>query len=257
MAITIKVMTFNLRVRTPKDGINFFDNRRDRILSVIDREKPDVIGFQEATDKMLEWLKETLCDYVVLGHGRNADYHGEGTPIAYRKDMFELHRFEASWLSYTPHVPASRLEGMGQSNCPRMLIYTELLHRDADKPFAFCNVHTDHEGDRARVAECQMVMQKLFACPWKFVMTGDFNARPNSQPIEAILGTADALGTVDATSGIVGSFHDFTGNVRDCKIDYVFTNLKTDPDASYAILDAGEDGVYYSDHLAICAFVEL
>lgn len=257
MANKIKVMTFNLRVRTNKDGINCFDFRRERILEVIKKENPDVIGFQEATDMMLAWLKNSLTDYVVLGHGRKEDYHGEGTPIAYRRDLFDLHRFEATWLSYTPDVPASRFEGFDQSSCPRMMVYTELIHRDSDKPFVFCNVHTDHRGSRARVAECMAVMQRLFASPWRFILTGDFNDRPASDSIMSIVDTAESLGTVDATQNIVGSFHNYTGDATDCKIDYIFTNLQTDPNESYAIVDEGVEGVYYSDHFALCAYVEI
>lgn len=253
----IKVMTFNLRVRSHKDGINCFDFRRERILEVIEKENPDIIGFQEATDIMLCWLKSNLSDYVVLGHGRKEDYHGEGTPIAYKKELFDLHRFEATWLSYTPDVPASRLDGTDQSSCPRMMIYTELIHRDSDKPFAFCNVHTDHRGVQARASECFAVMQRLFTSPWRFILTGDFNALPDSAPIQSVVGTFDAMGTVDTTKNIVGSFHGFTGDAKNCKIDYIFTNLPTDPDASYAITDEGVDGVYYSDHFALCAYVEI
>ena len=257
MANQIKVMTFNLRVRTDKDGINCFDFRRARILEVIETENPDVIGFQEVTSAMLGWLKINLSDYVVLGHGRKVNYHGEGTPIAYRRDLFDLHHFEASWLSYTPDLPASRFEGLDQSSNPRMMVYTELIHRDSEKPFAFCNVHTDHLGDKARVAECMQVMRRLFESPWKFILTGDFNDRPDSESIQSIISTADALGTVDATQNIVGSYHHFTGDVGDYKIDYIFTNLPTDSNKSYAVPDAGVDGVYYSDHLALCATVEL
>ena len=257
MSIMIKVMTFNLRVRVEKDGKNCFDFRRERILRVIERENPDVIGFQEANDEMLAWLKSELSEYVVLGHGRSANYHGEGTPIAYRRELFDLHRFEASWLSYTPDVPASVFEGVGQSIFPRMMIYAELVHRDADKPIAFCNIHTDHKSESARLAECIAAMQRLSASPWRFVLTGDFNARPDSESIGVVTGTAEALGTVDATANIKGSFHGFTGDAGDRKIDYIFTNLPTDPTDSYEVSDAGDQGVFYSDHLALCATVEI
>jgi endonuclease/exonuclease/phosphatase family metal-dependent hydrolase len=257
MSVLIKAMTLNLRMRTEKDGKNCFDFRKNRILEVIANENPDVIGFQEATDGMLAWLKESLVDYVVLGHGRKADYHGEGTPIAYRRSLFDLHRFEEMWLSYTPDVSGSRIEGVEQSKHPRVMAYAELIHKDAEKPFVFCNVHTDHKGERARVAECMMVMQKLSTSPWKFVLTGDFNDRPDNPSICVIRATADTLGTVDATENIVGSLHLFTGEVKDRKIDYIFTNLPTDPTKSYAVEDHGIDGVFYSDHLALCAWIEI
>ena len=257
MSIRLKVMTFNLRIRVEGDGINCFDFRRDRILEVISQEQPDLIGFQEATTEMLVWLKQSLSDYVVLGHGRGTDYHGEGIPIAYRRELFDLHRFEQIWLSDTPNVPASRFEELDQSPCARVLLSAELIHKDADKPISFFNIHTDHRGERARVAECTMLVQRLFESPFQFVLTGDFNDYPDSPSITTITSTERTLGTVDTTKGIGGTFHGFTGDVKNRKIDYIFTNLPTDPTASYAVADVARDGVYYSDHLALCAFVEI
>ena len=62
MSIKIKVMTFNLRVKAIVDGANCFDFRKNKILKVIREEAPDVIGFQEANDEMLAFLKESLDD---------------------------------------------------------------------------------------------------------------------------------------------------------------------------------------------------
>jgi len=257
MSIQIKVMTFNLRVRSERDGVNIFDNRRDKILDVIRKEAPDVIGFQEATDPMLDWLKKSLCDYCVLGHGRGKDYHGEGTPIAYRKDLFDLHAFSQEWLSFTPNEPASFLKGLDQSGCPRVCVCAELIHKNSSRPFAFYNVHTDHRGEQARVAECVLLAGKLAATPLRFAVTGDFNALPDSTSIRMLLESGEALGMVDATQEIKGSSHGFRGDVGTRKIDYIFTNLPTDPTQSYAVADDDLCGWYYSDHNALCAFVEI
>ena len=39
----LKVMTFNLRMDTEGDGINYFPNREHRVLDVIRTEQPDLI----------------------------------------------------------------------------------------------------------------------------------------------------------------------------------------------------------------------
>lgn len=252
----IKVMTFNLRVRTPIDGANFFDLRKNKILELILKEKPDVIGFQEASDFMHEWLKNSLVDYYVLGHGRGKDYHGEGTPVAFRKSMFDLHSFREKWLSFTPDSPASVFEGLDQSGCPRVYVCAELVHKDSKHPFAFYNVHTDHRGEQARIAECVLLAKELAASRFGFVVTGDFNALPSSTEISMLLAD-NRLGIVDATKKIKGSFHGFKGDVGSNKIDYIFTNLPTDPAKSYAVADDDSCGHYYSDHNAICAYVEI
>ena len=258
MAIKLKIMTFNLRVPSKVDGPNYFFLRQDKVISLIEREAPDVIGFQEVVDRSLDLLKERLPDYYVLGHGRDECYHGEGAPIAFRKDVFSLCGFRQKWLSLTPDVPASRLSGLDQSKCPRVYSCAELVHRDSDKPFAFYNVHSDHRGELAKVVESTILMRDIAANSYPFVLTGDFNAQPNAASIAQILGTNKTLGTVDATALIRDSFHGFgRENFTPVKIDYIFTNLPTDPVESYAVADDDSCGHYYSDHNALCAFVEI
>ncbi|MBQ2734382.1 MAG: endonuclease/exonuclease/phosphatase family protein [Clostridia bacterium] len=253
----IKVMTFNLRTRVTKDGNNCFDNRTKKIKEMLANEKPDIIGFQEVTTFMQDWLKETLTDYYVLGCGRDAVYQGEGIPIAFRKDSFNLYNFHQEWLSLYPQKPASCLNSLDQSRCPRIFSCAELVHKDSDVPFAIYNIHTDHRGQMARIVECATLMRAVAASPLKFVITGDFNACSGSPEITLIEETAEELGTVDACSGITGSFHGFTGQLGKKKIDYIFTNLPTDPTESYGVPDDDSCGCYYSDHNALCAFVEI
>ena len=257
MAIKIKVMTFNLRVRVEGDQNNCFDFRKEKILRVIREEAPDLIGFQEANDMMRRWLQENLTDYYVLGHGRDAKYRGESVPIAFRKDIFSLHSFRQEWLSVTPNLPGSVLGGLDQSKFPRVYACAELLHKDADEPIAIFNIHTDHTGKTARLAEATILCRELAKTPFRFVLTGDFNALPDEPSINMICATADQLGTVDATRHIVGSFHNFRGDVKEYKIDYIFTNLACDPEQSYAVPDDDSCGHYYSDHNALCSFVEI
>ena len=44
---------------------------------------------------------------------------------------------------------------------------------------------------------------------------------------------------------------------RAVKIDYIFTNLPTDVNESYALSDKPIDGIYISDHCPVVAFVEI
>ena len=257
MSAKIKVMTFNLRIRVISDGRNYFDRRTAKIRQMIEAEQPDLIGFQEANDYMADWLTDNLTDYTVIGHGREADYRGEGMYIAYRKNRFRLHAYHQQALSLFPKKGGSRLESTDQSKYPRAYACAELILRESNSPFAFYNIHTDHKGEQARLIECALLMRDVAKSPYPFIITGDFNDYPHSSPITLVLSTAPELGTVDATKHIKGSFHGFKGEVGNCKIDYIFTNLPTNPAASYAVTDDDNCGNYYSDHHALCAIVEL
>jgi endonuclease/exonuclease/phosphatase family metal-dependent hydrolase len=251
----MKVMTFNLRIRTKSDGENMFDFRQDRIVNVIRNEAPDVIGFQEASCYMADVLQKQLPEYYFLAHGREADYHGEAPLIAYRWDRFFLHSFEQEMLSLEPQKNGTRIEGIGQSECPRAFACAELICKENSKRFAFCNVHTDHIDQTVVFAECVMLMQNLGRRELPFVLTGDFNATPDTLAIKMVNGTAEAMGTVDATSKIETSFHGYGKRQENLKIDYIFTNLPTDPSESYAVPNPKEG--FYSDHFALCAYTEL
>ena len=258
MSTPIKVMTFNMRIYTPLDNENNFINRTPKIAEVIKRENPDIIGFQEVSDAMQDWLNETFPEYIILGHGRNEQYAWEGTPIAYRRDRFHLHAFREKWLSFEPDRPGSLLHGVGQSDCPRVYCCAELIDRTCHKPFGFYNVHLDHIGDKAQLIETSLLLEDICASRFPYVLTGDFNAVPAALPIAAIMHTKNSIGTVDATEGVGPTFHHF-GRInppRD-KIDYIFTNLKTDPVESYLVPDDNACGYFYSDHYAVCAYVSI
>lgn len=239
-----RIMSCNLRVDTPADGINCFDNRKERLRDAILEAAPDVIGFQEAREHMRDWLRENLTEYTILGCGRKDDYMGEGIPVAYRTRDFELLSFETRWLSLTPNVPGSRYEE-DQSPCPRIYHVVRLVKKGMDKPLCVINVHTDHRGSQARVlgvrqmlAECQCYAGENIA------ITGDFNALPKAPEICMMTEECGVLGLQDASVGLEGTFHGY-GKTSE-KIDYIFTNR------AYAnstrLHPVFEDGIYLSDH---------
>ncbi len=251
----MKVMTFNLRVENGNDGINCFENRKEKIVFVIKRENPDLIGLQEVNDRMLDFLSERLPEYVFLGHGRNEDYSGEGTPLAYRKNRFCLHFFREEWLSPEPDTAGSRFQGIGQSNCPRVLVGARLYDRKSRKLFSAFNVHLDHHKGIVQTLECTRILERIRATGLPYVLTGDFNVTPDSEAIALLLSDSGTPKMTDATAKIPGSFHSF-GKQREnpLKIDYIFTDFPVNPDASYAVPDDDACGYFYSDHYALCAF---
>jgi len=250
----LKVCSFNLRTNTPVDGINAFPNRRERILNTINEQAPDLIGFQEATDDMREWLREALTGYEIVGCGRKANYRGEAPVLAYRKNTFECFKSETFWLSLTPSIPASSYGG-DQSACPRTATVAYLVPNGSNIPFVFCNTHTDHKGKTARYLASAQLIQYLSQQPYKFVLTGDFNALPDAPEIKLL--TESPLNIVDTTEKLGGTFHGY-GKVTPIKIDYIFTDLPCDIDRSFMIPDIpDENGIYTSDHCPVFAYIEI
>ena len=131
----LKIMSFNIRMATPHDGIHFFPNRTGRIKEMLTRESPDIIGFQEVCDTIRPWLRNNITDeYVVIGCGRDAHYRNEANSIAFKKNAFELIAFETKQLSLEPDVPGSRYHGVGQSANPRIYCHAVLAHDAISTP---------------------------------------------------------------------------------------------------------------------------
>ena len=253
----LKIMSFNLRFNVASDGINSFDGRKNRVKETIIYENPEVIGFQEASDGMTEWLKSAIkSKYEIVGTGRNADRTGEGARIAYNKKKFELLSLDTKWLSETPDIPASRYS-VDQSLCPRVYTVIELIEKKSRKIFRLYNVHLDHEGESAKLCGAVQLIQRMAEDNRRLlcvnILTGDFNALPESNTIKTISAHLN-----DLTSEISGTFHNYgkyTGE-KAIKIDYIFTDGEK-ADKSYAVPDESVNGVYISDHYPICAFVKI
>ena len=116
---TYKVMSFNMRNANGKDGINAFPFRDPRIREMLAAEAPDIIGFQEVVNASRDWLREVLePTYTLVGCGRESNYRGEGVPVAFRNECFEMIGFDCFWLSPTPLIPGSVYENSDQSRYP-------------------------------------------------------------------------------------------------------------------------------------------
>ena len=225
MSIKIKVMTFNLRVPSESDGINHFDNRKQLVLATIEKEQPDLIGFQEAPDSTRAFLRANLpSNYTLLGCGRKAGYRGESAPLAYRNDRFELISFETFWLSDTPYVPESRYENSDQSNCPRLTVHATLHAEGVEKPFHFYNTHLDHKGTQAQANGLKLIVDRIDSINpegYPMVLTGDFNIKPNNPALVDLDARMQSTRKIADKTDNHHTFNGWSTAKTDAVIDYI------------------------------------
>ena len=132
-----------------------------------------------------------------------------------------------------------------------------LKHNEVEKPFRFINTHLDHKGKTARYLGAVQLIQYVSVHPEPFILTGDFNATPEAPEIKAIPEALAYRGGRDCTAGLPGTFHWF-GKIPEeqrPKIDYVFSDIPCVE--SYMVEDIPVEGVYYSDHNAVCAVLNM
>ncbi|MFX1508382.1 MAG: endonuclease/exonuclease/phosphatase family protein [Promethearchaeota archaeon] len=85
-------MTFNIKNSADekdKQSINYWTNRREKIVKIIEKYNPTVIGFQEVLIDQLDYLKENLSnEYSFYGVGRNdGKVQGEFNPILFNRKL--------------------------------------------------------------------------------------------------------------------------------------------------------------------------
>ena len=253
----IRVMTYNLRVDNAGDGINSFTNRQGRVIDMLKAQSPDIVGFQECTHHMRAYLEAHLPAYAFVGCGRERDCTGESMAIAYRKDSFVLTGVDNFWLTATPRLPGSTLGG-DQSACPRMATVALLHPLAAQGEICVCNTHLDHVGRVARQIEAALLCAALDAYRQPMILMGDMNAHPDAPEIGIITAAMQARGAKDITAHVGGTFHNFGRREPDkqSKIDYIFASGAC---MSCAIVpdDVKGEGLFYSDHFAILAEIEI
>jgi len=255
----LKIMSFNMRCQVKGDGEQQFLNRKEFIADWLAEVKPDIIGCQEVTPLMRDWMVKTLADYYIVGGGRGENFDSECVCIAFRKDNFVLYDCETFWLSPTPDTPGSRYTG-DQSTCPRVCTWVTLKPKESPTPIRVYNVHTDHIGRFARVLAANQVLQKIGEnnkkSKMKSFVTGDFNASPDDLCIKTMTDCPN-LPLVDLAENSGRTFHGYGKyDNPENKIDYIFADAETKL-IEFKKYEDMRGGLYLSDHNPIMATVEL
>lgn len=249
----LRVCTFNIRLKTPRDEEDAWAKRKDHVVSAIRSIEPDVIGLQEPLPEQYDFLRETLTEYDWYGVGRQGEDSGEFCPVGWRHARFETVERETRWLSETPNESAS----VGwDATFPRIATRVRLRDReDHDRTFQLWNVHLSHEGEQARVEAADLLVEWLEGKA-SSILIGDFNSSPGSDPHRKLAQTLeDTHAVATQTVGPPGTFHDFDGTPEE-RIDHIFVTSDIEV-ASVETVTREEAGRYPSDHFPVVADLRL
>jgi endonuclease/exonuclease/phosphatase family metal-dependent hydrolase len=261
---TLTVITYNIRYANPGDGENVWENRRDAMVRYLAERGADIVGLQEAEPAQRAYLAQGLTGFDWYGVGRNAEHdQGEGTPIFYRRDRFDVIDKGTFWLSLTPEVPGSR---GWDAALPRVASWLKLRDRRSGSALLVVNTHFDHRGPEARLESARLLLRKideLAASDGRrlpVVLTGDFNCRSDQPPYSAITSPDDAsLRLLDAQhvtrtphQGGDSTSNSFKAINPATKIDYVFVR-DVAAVLTHRIEDPRIGDRFVSDHMPIVA----
>lgn len=259
---TLKVMSFNIRYGTAKDGDNHWDKRRAMLFDLLRAEQADIVGVQEALHFQLQEILQAAPEYGMVGIGRtDGKEEGEYAAILYRKARLTVDRSGTFWFSDTPEAVASKSWG---NNIERICTWAKFADAQG-RAFYLFNLHLDHQSQPSREKSAQLLMQRIAqrnAATDPVIVTGDFNSGEENAAIRTVVGTqpgqfVDTFRARHADAADVGTFTGFKfGNVKGEKIDYVLVQPGTKV-LSAAILRTSKDDRYPSDHFPVTAEIQI
>ena len=260
----IRFANYNMRELMAVDTADrAFYNRLPLIVKRITEHDFDIIGTQEVTYEMRSALFEVLGNtYNVFGSGRKTYANGEGTPIMYKRDRFDLLESGNFWLSETPDIPGSVSWDCSQE---RLATWGKFLDKKTGKKFFYINTHFDHRGpiSRTKAAELLLAKARELGGGLPAFFSGDMNTTISSNEI-AILFDNDLVkdsytASITKPTGRVSSYYgfDFDRPDGDSRIDYIFVP-KDATVHSYACIDDDlRERQYSSDHCPLLVVVSL
>lgn len=260
----LNVMSFNIRYDNPDDSLNNWQYRKDVAAKTIKSQNADIVGTQEVLVNQLNDLKSRLPEYNAIGVGREDGIEkGEYSAILYKKDRFKEIKSGYFWLSETPEVAGSK---GWDGACERIATWAILEDISSKKQLFFINTHLDHVGKIARQEGVTLLLSRANALAngLPIIMTGDFNATPESDVIKHVTDVNSPEHLIHSKdiavekSGTDWTFHGF-GKVpmeRREFIDYVFVS-KGIKVAKHSVLPEKLDDIFISDHSVVVAQIEI
>lgn len=254
----IDVMTFNIRMDTPRDSINAWPNRAAIVADFVNNQIPDLLGMQEVLWHQYQYLDSALIGYGSVAAGRDDGLRaGEACPVFYRLGRFDRIEDGTFWLSATPDLPGS--VGWGAA-LTRIATWVRLYDKVQQDTLLFFNTHFDHISDSARVMSSGVLlgMVRKLVGDNNFVITGDFNARPESLAIERMkeggLAVDSYLISETPPAGETYTFNGWKDEAGEGRIDYIFvrSGMKALTHKTHRVI---EERVFISDHWPVTARV--
>lgn len=188
----VKLLSFNLRYDITSHDLMALDVRGPHLMEIVKKYDPDSIGFCEATDNWMNWLRKEMpkLGYSCVGVGRNSGKTGgtgngnEHSPVFYKTDKYELLESDTFWLSATPEVAGSKTWG---NSITRICTYAILKDKQSGVIYGHFNTHFDHQSEDSRVNAVIVLEAYINEALKKYgeigiVVSGDFNLNMSSAP---------------------------------------------------------------------------
>ena len=251
----LKVMSYNIRTGTAKDGTNSWNFRYASTGIMLDEVKPDVFGVQEALNNQVMFIDEMCDPYDYVGGGRDdGKKKGEYSAIFWNKKTVKKVKWGMFWLSETPEKPSKGWD----AKCRRTATWAVLKHKKSGKEFFFVNTHLDHVGTEARKNALSLLVSKidqLNTNKLPVVLTGDFNLNHDSPVLSLLDNTFQNTRKIAAKTDSNRTFNNWGKEKRDMIIDHIYVSGFSSCKEYRTVTEQFGDRKFVSDHYPIISIL--
>lgn len=252
------LITYNIRMNTPGDGVNAWPLRKEKVAGLLKFHQADIFNVQEALPEQMDDLTALFPDFDHVGVGRDDGKRaGEHMGVFYSKARFEKIADGMFWLNEATDKPGFGWDAV----CNRTVTWIKLKDKITKKSFFVFDTHFDHRGVKAREEAAKLILKSIKEINSEnlpLILTGDLNLVKSSIPVQSILKELDDAmdKTITPHYGPDGTSGGFDVKVLPRKIDFIFINDKVTV-LRHGHLSESYGLFYPSDHLPVLAEVKI
>lgn len=246
----LKVMSYNIRLGSANDGTNSWAMRYAATGEMLEDQKPDVFGVQEALDYQVRYIEE-MCGYEYVGVGReNGKSEGEHMAIFWNKKTVSMLKWGTFWLSETPEKPS-----MGwDAACRRTATWALMKDKKTGKKFYFINTHLDHKGAEAQKNGLKLIVDRLSEINpdgYPMVLTGDFNITPDNKALTELDAKMQSARKIAEKTDSLDTYNGWGRGSG--VIDYIYVSGFSSCPEFQTVVKRYNDRKFVSDHYPVVA----
>ena len=251
----LKVMSYNIRMGIAKDGTNSWEFRCPATIEMLNAQKPDVFGVQEAFEFQIRFIEEYCRDYKSVGVGRDdGKKKGEYMSIFWNKKTVSLLKWGTFWLSETPDKPSKGWD----AHCRRTATWALMKDKKTGKKFYFVNTHLDHKGKEAQKNGLKLIVDRIESINpqgYPMILTGDFNIKPNNPALVDLDARMLSARKIAADTDSHNTFNGWSVKPTDSVIDYIYISGFSSCPQYKTVTEKYAERPFVSDHYPIFARV--
>ena len=246
----LKVMSYNIRLGSAQDGTNSWALRYTATGKMLEDQRPDVFGVQEALEYQVRYIEE-MCGYESVGVGReNGKKEGEHMSIFWNKKAVSMLKWGTFWLSETPEKPSKGWD----AECFRTATWALMKDKKTGKKFYFVNTHLDHKGTEAQKNGLKLIVDRIAEINpdgLPMVLTGDFNIEPKNPALKDHDARMQSARNIAEKTDDHATYNGW--GKSSTMIDYIYVSGFSSCSEYQTVTKRYEDRKFISDHYPIFA----